>query len=87
METGKTKDIKVLMKFEDGKKKSITVKANATLKDLYNAAQLVHLMEINSMVFKGVTLGEKHMSKTLESLGIGDKNAIQVIARMKGGRE
>ena len=80
-----TNKIDVFLKYQDSSQKSFKVDPNSTLQSLIDIAEMVQLMEIQTLSFNGKSLGDKDKSKTLKELNIKDKSKILVMMRLSGG--
>ena len=78
-------NITVYIQTEDGKHRTVKINAGATLKELKDKVQLIHLITIKSFTVRGRMLGASQEGMTLSELRIRDKSVIQTLARLEGG--
>ena len=79
--------IRVFLKNKDGgKQRAFNVNPNATLKEMMEVIELVFLVKIENLSFKGKMLKSSQESEIIKDLGIKDKSVIQIVARLEGGQ-
>ena len=78
-------EINVFLKMEDGKRKTIKTNPDNTLKQFVSQAQMVLLIRIEKIAFKGKIFKDYQYDMTLNELDIKDQSLLQIVSRLAGG--